>query len=165
MGQAIEVRTDFTAGEGPPVCQAGEGCRAGAPAAGGRCGARRRFAGRSRQDRWDGPSDVAGLGDPVPPTRSWSSIRPAGTAPRTSRYQATYRSCRCRHLHLNSTAKKTSGSSCVKIGCQTEASNPSTTLSITAATPGTPSSINPGKSCRSHIAIGQSSVTQSEDWY
>ena len=44
-------------------------------------------------------------------------------------------------------------------------SNPSTTSSITAATPGTPSSISPGKSCPSHAAIGLSSVSQFEDWY
>jgi hypothetical protein len=64
-------------------------------------------------------------------------------------------------LHLDEIAARV----IVKIGYQTESSNPSTTLSITAAAPGTPSSINPGKSCRSHIVIGQSSVTQSEDWY
>ena len=38
----------------------------------------------------------------------------------------------------SSIPKKTSGSSCGKIGCRTESSNPSTTSSITAATPGTP---------------------------
>jgi hypothetical protein len=40
-----------------------------------------------------------------------------------------------------------------------------TTSSITAAMPGTPSSISPGKSCLSHTATGPSTVTQSEDWY
>src|SRR5262249_31548016 len=47
----------------------------------------------------------------------------------------------------------------------TEFSNPSTTSSITAATPGTRSSISRGKSCPSRAAIGQPQVTQSEDWY
>ncbi len=37
--------------------------------------------------------------------------------------------------------------------------------SITAATPGTRSSISRGKSCPSRAAIGQPQVTQSEDWY
>jgi hypothetical protein len=40
---------------------------------------------------------------------------------------------------------------------------PSTTSSITAATPGTRSSISRGKSCPSRAAIGQPQVTQSED--
>ena len=64
---------------------------------------------------------------------------------------------------LNSQEK--SGSSFVRTGCRTVSSNPSTTSSITAAMPGTPSSISPGKSCLSHTATGPSSVTQSEDWY
>jgi hypothetical protein len=64
----------------------------------------------------------------------------------------------------DSTARKTSGSSCVRIGCQTGSSNPSTISSITAATPGTHSSTNPGRSCPSRDATGQQSVTQSEDW-
>ena len=81
------------------------------------------------------------------------------------RFPATYRSCRCRRAHLSSIAKKTSGSSCVRIGCRTESSNPSTISSITAAMPGTPSSISPGKSCPSLAASGPSSVSQSEDWY
>src|SRR5262249_4027233 len=37
--------------------------------------------------------------------------------------------------HPNSTAKKISGNSCGRTGCRTEFSNPSTTSSITAATP------------------------------
>ena len=44
-------------------------------------------------------------------------------------------------------------------------SNPSTKSSITAATPGIRSSINPGKSCPSLAAIGQSPVTHCEGWY
>lgn len=43
--------------------------------------------------------------------------------------------------------------------------NPSATSSITAAMPGTPSSISPGKSCSSHVATGLPSVTHSEEWY
>src|SRR5262249_9240592 len=58
-----------------------------------------------------------------------------------------------------------SGNSCGRTGYRTEFSNPSTTLSITAATPGTRSSISRGKSCPSPAAIGQPQVTQSEDWY
>ena len=52
-----------------------------------------------------------------------------------------------------------------RTGCRTEFSNPSTTLSITAATPGTRSSISRGKSCPSPAAIGQPQVIQSEDWH
>ena len=86
--------------------------------------------------------------------RSCCSIRPAGTAPRFSTCQATSRSCRCRHAHPNSTARKTSGNSCGRTGSPTACSNPTTTSSITAATPGTPSSISHGRSCPSHAAIG-----------
>src|SRR5262249_10924693 len=59
----------------------------------------------------------------------------------------------------------TSGSSCVRIGCQTGFSNPSTISSTTAATLGTHSSTSPGRLCPSRDATGQQSVTQSEDWY
>jgi len=65
----------------------------------------------------------------------------------------------------NSTAKKISGNLCGRTGCRTEFSNPSMTSSITAATPGTRSSISRGKSCPSRAAIGQPQITQSEDWY
>jgi len=98
-------------------------------------------------------------------TLLFSSIKPGGMAPRPSRFQTTSRSCSFRHAHPNSTAKKISGNSCGRTGCRTEFSNPSTTLSITAATPGTRSSISRGKSCPSLAAIGQPQVTQSEDWY
>src|SRR5215468_7381647 len=94
-----------------------------------------------------------------------SLIRPAGMAPRPSRFQTTSRSCSFRRAHPNSTARKTSGSSCVRIGCQTGFSNPSTISSTTAATLGTHSSTNPGRLCPSRDATGQQSVTQSEDWY
>src|SRR5215204_6788083 len=62
-------------------------------------------------------------------------------------------------------ARKTSGSSCVRTGFPTASSKATTTSSITAATPGTLSSISPGKSCPSRYVIGLSSVTQSEGWY
>src|SRR5262249_51188078 len=62
-------------------------------------------------------------------------------------------------------ARKTSGSSCVRIGCQIGFSNPSTISSTIAATLGTHSSTNPGRLCPSRDATGQQSVTQSEDWY
>ena len=52
-----------------------------------------------------------------------------------------------------------------RTGCRTASSNPSTKSSITAATPGIRSSINPGKSCPSLAAIGQSPVTHCEGWY
>src|SRR5262249_23347942 len=94
-----------------------------------------------------------------------SSIKPDGMAPRPSRFQATSRSCSCRHARPNSTAKKISGNSCGRTGYRTEFSNPSTISSITAATPGTRSSSGRGKSCPSRTAIGQPQVTQSEDWY
>src|SRR5262245_12591096 len=86
-------------------------------------------------------------------------------APRLLRSRAISRCCCCRHALPNSTAKKTSGSSCVKIGCQTESSNPSTISSTTVATLGTRSSISPGRSCPSRVASGPASVTQCEDWY
>jgi hypothetical protein len=44
-------------------------------------------------------------------------------------------------------------------------SNPTTILSITAATPGIPSSITPGRSCPSPAANGQPSVSHCEDSY
>jgi hypothetical protein len=93
-----------------------------------------------------------------------SLIRPAGMAPKPWSCRATSHSCRCRRARPNSTARKTSGT-CVRIGCQTGSSNPSTISSITAATLGTHSSTNPGKSCPSRDATGQQSVTQSEAWY
>ena len=46
----------------------------------------------------------------------------------------------------------------------TGSSNPLTISSITAATPGTRSSISPGRSCPSRAAIGRPWVTQCEDW-
>jgi DDE superfamily endonuclease len=61
--------------------------------------------------------------------------------------------------------KKIFGSSCGRTGCQTASSNPSTTSSTIAATPGTRSSTSPGKSCPSLAVIGQSPVTYCEDWY
>ena len=94
-----------------------------------------------------------------------SSIKPAGMAPRPSRFQTTSRSCSSRHAHPNSTAKKISGNSCGRTGCRTEFSNPSTISSITAATLGTRSPISRGKSCPSPAAIAQPQVIQSEDWY
>jgi hypothetical protein len=45
-------------------------------------------------------------------TLSSFSIRPAGMAPRPSRFQATSRSCSCRHARPNSMAKKISGNLC-----------------------------------------------------
>jgi hypothetical protein len=75
-----------------------------------------------------------------------------------SRFQATSHSCSSRHARPNSTAKKISGNSCGRTGCRTEFSNPSTTSSITAATPGTRSSIGRGKSRPSRAAIGQPQV-------
>jgi hypothetical protein len=50
---------------GSPVCETREGRRAGAPASGDRGRARRGLAGRRHEDRRDGSSDAAGLGDPV----------------------------------------------------------------------------------------------------
>src|SRR5262249_11341849 len=91
--------------------------------------------------------------------------RPDGMALKPWWFRTTSHSCRCRRAHPNSTARKTSGSSCVRIGCQTGFSNPSTISSTTAATLGTHSSTNPGRLCPSRDAIGQQSVTQSEDWY
>src|SRR5262249_1343861 len=94
-----------------------------------------------------------------------SLIRLARIAPNPYRFRTIAHSCRCRRAHPNSTARKTSGSSCVRIGCQTGFSNPSTISSTTAATLGTHSSTSPGRLCPSRDATGQQSVTQSEDWY
>ena len=47
------------------------------------------------------------------------SIKPDGTAPKTSRLPKTSRSCRCRRVRQSSTLKKTFGSSCGRTGCQT----------------------------------------------
>src|SRR5262249_39799740 len=91
--------------------------------------------------------------------------RPDGMALKPWWFRTTSHSCRCRRAHPNSTARKTSGSSCVRIGCQTGFSNPSTISSTTAATLGTHSSTNPGRLCPSRDATGQQSITQSEDWY
>src|SRR4029079_11677490 len=93
------------------------------------------------------------------------SIKLDGKAPKTSRPPKTSRSCRCRRVRQSSTLKKTSGSSCGRTGCRTAFSNPSTKSSTTAATRGTRSSINPGKSCPSLAAIGQSPVNHCEGWY
>ena len=46
------------------------------------------------------------------------SIKPDGTAPKTSRLQATSRSCRCRHAHPSSILKKTSGRPYVRPGAE-----------------------------------------------
>src|SRR5437660_1193203 len=45
-----------------------------------------------------------------------SLIRPDGMAPKPWWFRTTSHSCRCRLAHPNSTARKTSGSSCVRIG-------------------------------------------------
>jgi transposase len=84
---------------------------------------------------------------------------------RNSGFQPTSRSCRCRRAHPNSTAKKISGSSCARIGSPIGSSNPSTTSSTAAATPGTPSSTSHGRSCPSRNATGPQSVTHCEVWY
>jgi hypothetical protein len=54
----------------------------------------------------------------------------------------------------NCTRRKTSGSSCARIGSRTAPSIPTTKLSATAATPGTRSSISRGGSSPSKCAIG-----------
>src|SRR5262249_48725263 len=88
-----------------------------------------------------------------------SLISPDGMAPKPWWFRTTSHSCRCRRAHQNSTARKTSGSSCFRIGCQTGFSNPSTISSTIAATLGTHSSTNPGRLCPSRDATGQQSVT------
>src|SRR5262245_45891689 len=62
-------------------------------------------------------------------------------------------------------ARKTSGNSCGRTGSPIGCSNHSMISSITAAMPGTLSSISPGRSCPSRVAIGQTWVIQCEDWY
>ena len=65
----------------------------------------------------------------------------------------------------SSTAKRVSDNSCARTGSPIESSNPSTTLSITVATPGTLSSTSHGRSCPSRNATGPQSVNHCEDWY
>src|SRR5258708_7404743 len=60
----------------------------------------------------------------------------------------------CRRNPPNSIRSKTFGSTCATIGSRTASSNPTTISSITAATPGIPSSTGPGKSCPSDYASG-----------
>src|SRR5215831_21316297 len=62
-------------------------------------------------------------------------------------------------------ARKTSGNSCGRTGSPIGCSNHSMISSITAAMPGTLSSISPGRSCPSRAAIGRTWVIQCEDWY
>ena len=77
MGQAIAVRMDFTAGEVRRVAKqakdSGQARRLLAIAA----VSRGRFAGRcsAAEDRWHGPSNVAGLGDPVQRARAGRSYQ------------------------------------------------------------------------------------------
>ena len=135
-----------------------------------RCGLpRTRWRRRPRAAGLQHRSDAASLDEIATNNHAgrsrYSPRRASRVAPRPSRFQTTSRSCSSRHAHPNTTAKKTSGNSCGRTGCRTEFSNPSTTSSITAATPGTRSSISRGKSCPSPAAIGQSQVSQSEDWY
>src|SRR5262249_46836554 len=85
-----------------------------------------------------------------------SLIRPDGMAPKPWWFRTTSHSCRCRRAHPNSTARKTSGSSCVRIGCQTGFSNPSTISSTIAATLGTHSSTNPGSYVHRATRLGSS---------
>ena len=51
------------------------------------------------------------------------------------------------------------GAKILKVPSNIRSSNPSTISSITAATPGTGSSISPGRSCPSHAATGPAWVT------
>lgn len=57
--------------------------------------------------------------------------------------------CLCRRNAPNSIRRKILGSPCVTIGCRTASSNPTTTSSTTAATPGTDPSSSRGASCPS----------------
>ena len=70
---------------------------------------------------------------PLAPTPFSSSIKPAGMARKTSRFPSNISLLPLPPRRPNSTAKKTSGSSCGRIGCQTASLNLSTTSSITAA--------------------------------
>jgi hypothetical protein len=77
-----------------------------------------------------------------------------GISRRSFPFQTTSRSCRCHRNHPNSTQLKMSGSSCARTGSRTASSNPTTTFSTTAASPGTSSSTCPGKSCPSEPETG-----------
>ena len=63
--------------------------------------------------------------------------------------------CRCRRNAPSSIRSRTSGNSCAITGCRTASSNPATTSSTSAASPGNASSINRGVSWLSDCASGR----------
>ena len=65
MGRAIVVRTDYTSGDVRRVAQRVKNAAQARRLLCDRGGARRQFARTSGEDRRHGPSDAAGLGDPV----------------------------------------------------------------------------------------------------
>ena len=79
---------------------------------------------------------------PPAPTPSFSSIKLVGTHRTSSTFLPTSPWCPCRRNRPNSIRSRTSGSSSVATGSQTASSAPMTRSSITAATPGTSSSIS-----------------------
>ncbi|SFD28510.1 hypothetical protein SAMN04488059_13627 [Devosia psychrophila] len=90
--------------------------------------------------------------------------KPVGTAPPHSSFLPTSPCCRCHQNAPSLIQSKTSGSSCATTGSQTESSNPTTTFSTIAASPGTASSGSHGASCQSDRANGQW-VSISQTWY
>src|SRR4029077_5451192 len=87
-------------------------------------------------------------------TLSFFLIRRDGMSRRGFPSQTTSRSCRCRRNRPSSIRSRTSGNSCAPIGSRTASSNPTTTSSTIAASPGISSSTCPGKSCPSGPETG-----------
>src|ERR1700737_671757 len=87
-------------------------------------------------------------------TPSFFLIRRDGMSRRGFPSQTTSRSCRCRRNRPSSIRLRTSGNSCATIGSRTASSNPTTTSSTIAASPGISSSTCPGRSCPSGPETG-----------
>jgi hypothetical protein len=87
-------------------------------------------------------------------TLSFFLIRRDGMSRRGFPSQTTSRSCRCRRNRPSSIRSRTSGNSCATFGSRTASSNPTTTSSTIAASPGISSSTCPGKSCPSGPETG-----------
>ena len=97
----------------------------------------RSHAASSQQGRYQGHAWRTRHSDP---RSSWMARR---QRPQSSKQHHTPAAAAT--LTRTQPARKTFGNSCGRTGCRTVSSNPSTTSSTTAVTPGTPSSTSPGK--------------------
>jgi transposase len=96
-------------------------------------------------------------------TRSSSSIKPAGMAPRLLRSQAISHCCCCRHAELN--GQENVWQFMRQNWLSNRIFKSFDDIVTTVATLGVRSSISPGRSCPSRAASGPAWVTQCEDWY